>query len=187
MLLYEFLTFSRANVEKQMQWRFLVCEKGSWLNSITIEFDVFEVENAKILDVHVETIGDDKTGHVTSGHISILGRIFESVWNPNAGSKGASLTLDIGADAFEGDVNLDDCVTRRLKNQDMNLLSMPILMEGPKEATLLGLVLEPVEGSEDHFVRIGLIRVRLSNIYGPYFDEYQFKYDQGEKRTIVII
>jgi hypothetical protein len=88
---------------------------------------------AEIVDVRIEATGDDQTGQVDMGFLSVRGSIFNGVFGKPWEGLEENLLIQIGHHEFCGFVYIDDLKAMESckGKKDTDLLCMPICTEGP--------------------------------------------------------
>ena len=137
----------------------------------------------------------DDFGEITKGRLTILGRVFEAIWQPERTElpkvyNGPNFSLCIGEDTFSGVIELDtaeDWISQKARSSPV-LQCMPILLRRVRDVMWLkGLVINPVDELGDEFTRVGIFSV--SSEVGIYqgLDEYLKTYQMVKASRIRII
>ena len=139
-------------------------------------------------------INEDDFSQITTGRLTILGRVVEGLWKPQESQPRGlfqMIRLCIGNDTFRGYFGIDtveDWSSRNARAGSI-LQFLPLLLSRTSVVKLQGLVIESVDELGNEFRRIGIFTVSLegSTSTQPSFDEYLKTYQQIEALEISLV
>ena len=144
---------------------------------------------AEIVNTNVELVGDDETGQVEMGCISLRARTLDVKWRFENSDK--HISFDIEGETFNGLASIDEegawCEAKQSKTN--GLVFVPTLFmagwKDEKELRCEGLVLR-MANEEFHYVRYGTFDSFHKHHTTVNFRRFQERYISLEKQTIII-